>query len=90
MLANVLLKTLRDQGRLLVAWAVSLALIVATYAAVWPAVKSGGARDASLFRMAAISGRQEPQFVPALVAAQVCLKSRSQARPAFSMVVAPT
>ncbi|BCW75362.1 ABC transporter permease subunit [Arthrobacter sp. FX8] len=40
MLANVLLKTLRDQGRLLVAWAVSLALIVATYAAVWPAVKS--------------------------------------------------
>lgn len=40
MLASVLLKTIRDQGRLLVAWTVSLALIVATYAAVWPAVKS--------------------------------------------------
>ncbi|UTT71094.1 ABC transporter permease [Arthrobacter sp. DNA4] len=40
MLASVLLKTLRDQGRLLVAWAVSLALIVAMYAAVWPSVKS--------------------------------------------------
>ncbi|MEO5314810.1 ABC transporter permease subunit [Pseudarthrobacter sp. CC12] len=40
MLASVLLKTLRDQGRLLVAWAVSLALVVAMYAAVWPSVKS--------------------------------------------------
>lgn len=40
MLANVLLKTLRDQGRALLAWAVSLALIVATYAAIWPSVKS--------------------------------------------------
>ncbi|WP_285242552.1 ABC transporter permease subunit [Pseudarthrobacter sp. fls2-241-R2A-127] len=40
MLANVLVKTLRDQGRTLLAWAVSLALIVAMYAAVWPAVQS--------------------------------------------------
>ncbi|UUL75772.1 hypothetical protein NG819_16755 [Pseudarthrobacter sp. Fe7] len=40
MLANVLLKTIRDQGRLLVAWAVSLVFIVAMYAAVWPSVKS--------------------------------------------------
>ncbi|TDT78259.1 MULTISPECIES: ABC transporter permease subunit [Micrococcaceae] len=40
MLANVLVKTLRDQSRTLLAWAVSLALIVAMYAAVWPAVQS--------------------------------------------------
>ncbi|MHC6594648.1 ABC transporter permease subunit [Arthrobacter sp. C152] len=40
MLANILLKTLRDQGRTLLAWAVSLALIVATYAAIWPSIKS--------------------------------------------------
>jgi len=40
MLSNVLMKTLRDQSRLLLAWALSLALIVATYAAIWPSVKS--------------------------------------------------
>jgi ABC-2 type transport system permease protein len=40
MLANVLVKTLRDQSRTLLAWAVSLALIVAMYAAVWPAIQS--------------------------------------------------
>ncbi len=39
MLASVLTKTLRDQGRSLLAWSVSLALIVAMYAAVWPSVR---------------------------------------------------
>lgn len=36
---NVLLKTLRDQARGLAAWSVSLALIVAMYAAVWPSIR---------------------------------------------------
>lgn len=39
MLVSVLAKTLRDQGRSLLAWSVSLALIVAMYAAVWPSVR---------------------------------------------------
>lgn len=37
--ANVLVKTLRDQRRSLLAWSLSLVLIVAMYAAVWPSVR---------------------------------------------------
>lgn len=37
--ASILTKTLRDQGRSLLAWSVSLALIVAMYAAVWPSIR---------------------------------------------------
>jgi len=39
MLASVLAKTLRDQGRSLLAWSLSLVLLVAMYAAVWPTVR---------------------------------------------------
>ncbi len=39
MLVSVLAKTLRDQRRSLLAWSLSLALIVAMYVAVWPSVR---------------------------------------------------
>jgi ABC-2 type transport system permease protein len=39
-LRNVTLKTLYDQRRGLLAWTVSLALLVAMYIAIWPSIKS--------------------------------------------------
>ncbi|MFF1384244.1 ABC transporter permease subunit [Arthrobacter sp. NPDC058288] len=39
MLTNVLTKTLRDQGKGLLAWSAALVLIVAMYAGVWPSVR---------------------------------------------------
>ncbi len=39
MLRSVLLKTLRDQGRALVAWTASVVLLVAMYVAIWPSLR---------------------------------------------------
>src|SRR6476619_8662405 len=36
---EVLLRALRDQTRVLLAWSVSAALLVAMYAAVWPSIR---------------------------------------------------
>lgn len=40
MLRSVLLKTLYDQRRALLAWVVSLALLVAMYVAIWPSIQN--------------------------------------------------
>jgi ABC-2 type transport system permease protein len=51
MLRSVVGKTLRDQWRALLAWAVSLALLVAMYAAIWPSVRSQPSMDDFLDQM---------------------------------------
>ncbi len=51
MLHSVLGKTLHDQRRSLLTWAVSLALLVAMYVAVWPAVRDAPAMSDYLEQM---------------------------------------
>ena len=51
MLRSVLLKTLYDQRRALLAWVVSLVLLVAMYVAIWPSIKNEPAMSDFLNRM---------------------------------------
>ena len=51
MLASVLLKTLRDQGRALAGWAAGLALLMGMYAAFWPSIKDQPSMNSLLEQM---------------------------------------
>lgn len=51
MLRSVWLKTLYDQRRALLAWTVSLVLLVAMYVAIWPSIKNEPAMSDFLNRM---------------------------------------
>ena len=51
MLRSILGKTLYDQRRALLAWVVSLVLLVAMYAAIWPSIKAQPALSDFLNRM---------------------------------------
>ncbi|MBT1002560.1 ABC transporter permease [Paenarthrobacter sp. DKR-5] len=51
MLANVFLKTLHDQRRSLPAWIIAVALLVATYVALWPSIKGQPSMNEFLAQM---------------------------------------
>jgi ABC-2 type transport system permease protein len=51
MLTSVLLKTLRDQARALLGWAVALVLIVAMYVGIWPSIRDQPSMNAFLDQM---------------------------------------